>query len=987
MNNEERRTKNEERRTNNEDVFVKLYVLDNSNNFKLLIFKRIMNRKIIFSLFMLTISMGLMAQRSIQSTVFEESSNMPLEMVTVRLLNAADSALVQGAQTNTNGWFSLSRVRPGKYILIVSSVGYIEHTENIEMERKDIILKNIRLKENVQALKELEVRGTAAQLVVRGDTIEYNATAFKVPENAVVEDLMKKLPGVEITSEGKITVNGQEINKIRVDGKKFFDGDIEMATKNLPAEMIDKIQVLEQKSEMAQLTGFEDDDTERIINLTTKANRRQGVFGNIVGGLGLDTENLLRYDANANINFMSGESQTSVVAGANNVNTSRSRRGMGGWGAGNGITETQNIGLNNNSILNDSFKIGGDASFNHSTNLSEVNSTKESYLRGSTFNDSTFSTSFNDRYATSLRLEAEWKPDSLTTFIFQPRINYNQGASSSSRDYIYLQDEDTTSYGGAQNAGYNNSISAGARLIVSRKFASKPGRTLTANLNTGFSQNESHSFNFSNKVTADSTNIINQYTNNSSGNFNFDARVSFVEPLWNRKNVLETVLAFSTNSQNSNKDQFASADTTSFSRMDAEEYTDKVVDYSNNFSNKFFRETLELNYRYSDTDYSLTMGIKAEPSQTYSETIYGNGVTHYVPNEVFNFAPNGRFQYNFGKKEFLRIDYRGNTRQPSVNQMQPVKNNDDLMRETVGNPSLNPSFTNNMRLMYSTFNETTFSSFSTWISGNFVKDQLVTNRIYDNSGKQYTQTVNSDKMPLSFNGNVMFNTPIIQKRLHFNTSTNLGYDNTYGYTSKEVDFDNIDVDNLLLGDLSYTRRYNAQEQLSLTFTHDVIELGARGNVRYSNSLNNLSDRLTETYDWSVRGNVVLRLPFDITVNSDINYSNRLGYSNFDQSEVIWNASIDKSLFKNNGVLSVRWFDILRQQLNIRQSVGDNSVSFTKYNTLTSYFMVSFSYRIRSFGGSSARGDGMGFGREGGGMRGGGGGGMRGGGGPPMQPMF
>ena len=183
--------------------------------------------------------------------------------------------------------------------------------------------------------------------------------------------------------------------------------------------------------------------------------------------------------------------------------------------------------------------------------------------------------------------------------------------------------------------------------------------------------------------------------------------------------------------------------------------------------------------------------------------------------------------------------------------------------------------------------------------------------------------------------------------------------------------------------MSYTRRYSAQEQLSLTFTHDVVEAGVRGNVRYSNSLNNLSNRLTETYDWSVRGNVVLRLPFDITINSDINYSNRYGYSNFDQSEVLWNASIDKSLFKNNGVLSVRWFDILRQQLNIRQSVGDNSVSFTKYNTLTSYFIVSFSYRIRSFGGRSPSGqDDAGFGR--GGMRGGG---MRGGGGPPMQPMF
>jgi hypothetical protein len=371
--------------------------------------------------------------------------------------------------------------------------------------------------------------------------------------------------------------------------------------------------------------------------------------------------------------------------------------------------------------------------------------------------------------------------------------------------------------------------------------------------------------------------------------------------------------------------------------------------------------------------------MRAEPSQTYSETVYGNGDIRDVSNEVFNFAPNGRFQYNFGRKEFMRFDYRGNTRQPSVSQMQPVKNNDDLMRETVGNPGLNPSFTHDMRLMYSTFNDSTFSSFSTWISGNFTKDQLVTNRIYDSSGKQYTQTVNLDKIPVSFNGNVMFNTPIIQKRLHFNTSTNLGYNNSYGYTSKEVSLDNIDVDNLILGDMSYTRRYSAQEQLSLTFTHDVVEAGVRGNIRYSNSLNNLSNRLTETYDWSVRGNVVLRLPFDITINSDINYSNRYGYSNFDQSEVLWNASIDKSLFKNNGVLSVRWFDILRQQLNIRQSVGDNSVSFTKYNTLTSYFIVSFSYRIRSFGGRSSSGqdDGPGFGR--GGMRGGG---MRG-----MQPMF
>lgn len=911
-----------------------------------------------FALLLLLVSLAAIAQRTVQSTVFDANNGMPLEMVTVRLLKAADSTLVQGAQTNSNGWFSLQRVNPGKYVLIVSSVGYNDYRENITIERKDIILKNIQLKENVQALKELEVKGTAAQLVVKGDTLEYNATAFKVQENAVVEELLKKLPGVEVTNEGKITVNGQEINKIRVDGKKFFDGDIEMATKNLPAEMIDKIQVLEQKSEMAQLTGFEDDETERIINFTTKTNRRKGVFGNVVGGAGLDTENDIRYDGNANINFMDGDSQTSLVAGANNVNTARSRRGRGSWGANNGITETQNIGLNNNTIVNPKFKFGGDGSFNHSNNFSETNSTKESYLRGSVFNDSTYSTAVNDNYEANIRLEGEWKPDSLTTIVLQPNMNYNTGTSQSYRDYIYLQDQDTTSYGDARNSGSSQSVSGGLRLIVNRKFSSKPGRSLTANVSSGFSQSESRYFNFSNKKS-DTTTLINQYTHNTSGRFTVDARISFVEPLWNNKNVLETVLAFSSTSQNSIKDQYASDNLDVFDNRNPDDYDLFVEDYSNNFENSFYRETMELNYRYTEKNYNLMLGMKAEPSQTYSRTYYKSGDIRKVDNEVINFAPNGRFQYNFGKKEFLRIDYRGNTRQPSVNQMQPVKNNEDLMRETVGNPALNPAFSNYLRLMYSNFNDQSFSSFSTWFSGNIVKDELVTNRIYDSSGKQYTQTVNSDELPVSLNGNIMFNTPIIQKRLHFNTSTNIGYNTSYGYTRKNIN-ENIDsliaAANLPLGDLSSTRRYNLQEQLSMTFTHDMIELGVRGLFRYSNTLNNLNNKLTETYDWTFTGNAVFRLPYDVTLNSDINYTNRLGYSNFDQQEIIWNASIDKSIWKNRGVLSLKWYDILRQQLNIRQGVGDNSVSFTRYNTLTSYVMLSFSYRIRQFNGGARESD-------------------------------
>ena len=421
--------------------------------------------KKLFSLVFLgcSLSIASFAQHSIQSTVFDTKNGLPLELATVRLLKAdGDSALVQGCQTDTKGSFALTKIKKGNYILKVSSIGYLEYRKPITMDSKDVILKNIQLTENVKLLDEVKVTGTAAQMVVKGDTMEYNATAFKTAENAVVEDLLKRLPGVEISNEGKITVNGQEIKKVRVDGKKFFNDDIEMTTKNLPAEMIDKIQVLEQKSDMAQLTGFEDDDTERIINLTTKPNRKKGVFGNVTAGGGLDTNNEIRYDGNAFVNIMDGEAQTAITGGANNTNTTRSSRGRfgGGGGSNSGITATQNIGVNNNTILNPKLKIGGDASFNHSKNLSETQSERESYLKDQIYNNNDSTTATNESYSANMRLELEWKPDSLSTFVIQPNMNYSKSFSDSEREYLYLTDNDSTSWGNSFNNGKGNNIGA-----------------------------------------------------------------------------------------------------------------------------------------------------------------------------------------------------------------------------------------------------------------------------------------------------------------------------------------------------------------------------------------------------------------------------------------------------------------------------------------------------------------------------------------------
>ena len=918
-----------------------------------------MNR-IISALVFTIITLSVSAQHSIQSTVFDAKNGLPLEMATVRLLSSKDSSLVKGCQTDLKGAFMLDKIKDGNYILLVSSVGYNEQSRNITMEKKDILLKSFQMIENVKVLKEVDVKGTAAQLVVKGDTVEYNATAFKTQENAVVEDLLKKLPGVEISTDGKITVNGQEVKKIRVDGKKFFGDDVEMTTKNIPADMIDKIQVLEQKSDMALLTGFEDNDTERIINLTTKSNRKKGTFGTISAGAGIDTNNDFRYDGNANINLMNNDVQTSVVAGANNLNTTRSSRGrFGGAGQNSGITETQNIGLNNNTIVNPKLKFGGNVTFNHSNNTGETKTVKDSYLKESVYNDSTYTRTTNESYNTNLTLELEWKIDSLNTLVFQPNISHSLTNTTSSRDFLYQTNNDTTSWGNSNNNGNGSSLSGGFNLIYSRKFLSKKGRTFTANLQSGFSDSNNESFNYSLKNTISNQRIVDQFTTNNSNRYNYSIRMSYVEPLWNNKNLIEAALSIRNTTTTSEKLQYNTTDPNAHLLLDRDAYISEAnfdSAYSNNFKNIFYSEALELNYRFYQQNFNLMLGIKGEPSQTINERIYKNGQIIANNYGVFNFSPTGRFQYNFGKKEFARIDYRGQTEQPSITQMQPVKNNSNLMNETVGNPELNPAYSQNLRLFYSVFNDKTFSSFSTMIGGTATKDALVSNSIYDPTGKQYNQTVNAKVIPYSVEGNVMYNTPIIQKRLHFNTSTQLGYSTRYGYTSKGVATDDIDIENLMLGDLSETRRLSGSEQLSLTFTNDFLEIGTRGNLRYSDSKNNLSATQNTTWDWTGSGNVVVRLPYSINISSDINYTTHEGYANFDQNELIWNASIDKTLFKGKGTIAFKATDILRQRLNIRQIIGDNYIQYSSYNTLPAYFLVTFSYKINKFNGNTSKAD-------------------------------
>jgi hypothetical protein len=648
---------------------------------------------------------------------------------------------------------------------------------------------------------------------------------------------------------------------------------------------------------------------------------------------------------------MNNDSRSSITTGANNTNISRSRRGRGGFGGSrSGITATQNFGYNLNVPLNEKVAVGGDVTFNHSDNLVTSESVRENYLQGTTFQNFTNRNSQRENYDGNVRLEMEYKPDTVNTIIFQPSFGFSRSFSNSNSDYLYLNENDSTSWGVTNNQGDGLEYNAGMTVIFSRKLA-KPGRNITTRISSRFSESDDDGLNISEKYTADGDPIlVNQRSDNTSSSTNLGLRISYVEPLGqSRTHFLETALSFNSNFRSSNRELF--------DRDANGDYAVKNEEYSNEFNNRFFRETLDMNYRFVQPNYNLTLGFSAEPSQTYSTRIYANGSEIPLKNEVFNIAPAMRFQYNFGRRQYARVEYRGRTNQPSINQMQPVKNNTNLMNETVGNPTLNPSFNHYLRLMYSSTNTENLSSISLGVSGNAIKDDLTNNSINTLDGKRYVQTINSTKIPYNLNAYLMYNLPFL-KKFNFSTNSSFGVRQQYGFNSRRVDTDGSNIEELLLNNfkkenITNTIRYDVSENISFRFTHNIIDFGLRGRLQYSYTKSNLNDKPSETYDWTSSLNFGLRPTKNFSLGSDIDFTKQTGYANFNPSQWLWNATAEYTAFKGKGIFGLRVVDLLRQRQNINQNVGDNFVEFSKSNSLSSYFILSFTYRISHFKGMSA----------------------------------
>lgn len=911
--------------------------------------------KCLLMLLMILFSPMAFAQQSgvnVTGSVVEQGSDTPIEQATVRLLNVKDSAMVRGVVSARNGSFTLKNVKKGSYLLHITFIGYDPLYQPLQItgKKNPVNVGKLELSDGAIELGEAVVIGKAPEVTVRNDTVEYNADSYKVTEGSVLEDLLKKMPGVEVDSEGKITVNGKEVKKVMVDGKEFFSDDPKVASKNLPAKMIDKLQVLDKKSDMAQMTGFDDGEEKTVINLTVKPGMKQGWFGNAYGGYGSKD----RYEGNAMVNRFVNNDQITFMGGANNTNNmgfsdlaSTMFSGMGGgggrrggFGAGSGITSSGNAGLNfSKEFKPDKLTLGGNTRYSHSDNDARSKSDRQNILPGDSSsydNSEAMSRTKSDNFGVDFRLE--WKPDTMTQLIFRPSFSLSHSMNDNFSDATTLDNErDTVNTNKSSNYSESNGYNLNASIDFSRKLNNK-GRVFSATLSGGNSDSYSDGMNRSdivyfNQTDALKNSIIDQRSRYDNKGFNYRAYVSWVEPI-GHNNFIQATYSISQRKQEALKNVYNQDADGIYNVLDSA--------YSQSYRNNFISQRASLSFKSQRAKFNYTIGLNLDPSYSSSENFVGDTTLSKITRKVVNLSPMAQFNYMFDKRTNLRIMYNGRTSQPSMTQLQPVADISDPTNITIGNPDLNPRYTNNVFIRFQQFTPEKQRAFMIMANGSYIINDIVSYTSYNQETGVKTTTYKNVNGNYSGNVRMMLNTPLKNKKFSINSMTMASFANSNGYINEEKNTNR----NLILS-----------ERGGIDFRSSYLDLGVNGNIRYNATSNSLQKENNQnTFNYGAGGYTTIYLPLNFKIESDVNWSTNSGYGDgFKQNEVLWNASASKSFLKNNqGTLRFKIYDILQQRSNISRSITASYIQDSEYNTLGSYFMVHFIYRFSIFkGGASA----------------------------------
>ena len=961
----------------------------------------------------------------ISGTLVDRDTKEGVMLATVQMLKS-DSTYVKGVLSDDTGNFTITAPSAGTYILKFTSVGYTPLTKSVKVDGKsDVALGNITFGADAIMLKGAVVVGQAARVTVSEDTFVYNASAYRTPEGSVIEELVKRLPGAQVSDDGTVTINGKEVKKVLIDGKEFMTGDTKTALKNLPVSIIDRIKAYDEKSDLAKVTGIDDGEEQTVLDFGIKKGMNKGMFGNVDASAGTHS----RYAERLMGAFFKDNTRIMLMGNLNNVND-RGFPGGGGrgrFGGGlNGLNTSKMAGANFNLEPSDKFKLDGSVRWNHSNGNVRTEQSTENFV--STVGS--FSNSLNQSFTRSdswdARMRLEWKPDTMTNIMFRPRFSYStsDGRSSSTSasynddpyDYVDnpLSDESISlldADGLMVNTRRNNSITysdskqVGAMLQVNRKLNSR-GRNATVRADVSYSEGDSknlstsnvHLYQVLNELGNDSTYQTNRYNTTPTKTLNYSLQFTYSEPIF-RAMFLQFSYKFN---YKFNKSDRATYD---FSNLGEDFFADVANEYRG-WGNYFSRLQNPLE-SYLDTDlsryseyknyihefqlmlrvirekYNFNVGVMVQPQRTRFIQNY-QGISVDTVRNVVNVTPTLDFRYRFSKLSTLRVNYRGTTSQPGMTDLLDIVDDSDPLNITMGNPGLKPSFTNTLRVFYNNYIQDHQQAMMAHVNYSNTRNSISNMVTYDE------QTGGRTTRPENINGNwnlsgaFMFNTALDSIGMWtVNTFTNVRYNNYVGYLALDRNSDS---------QKNTTKTVQVGEQLALSYRNSWLEVSLDGSLDYTHTRNLLQSQSNlDTWQFAYGGSFNFYLPWGMSVSTDLHQNSRRGYSDasMNTNELIWNAQLSQSFLKNNALtVSLQFYDILHQQSNFSRTINAMQRSDTQYNSINSYAMLHAIYRVNIFGGGSKgmqrsdrpgppdggpRGPRMGGGRPMGGPRGFGGG--------------
>ena len=856
----------------------------------------------------------------VQGSVYDGKTRESIPSASIRILTM-DSVYVQGMATNEKGKFRMS-VSSGNYILEVSFIGYKTFLQNFNISSANpaYVSDSIFLHESDYVLEAAVVEGKVPDIVVKGDTIEYTAGAYSSQDSDMLQDMIRNIPGIEIDANGNITANGKPVKKILVDGKEFFGNDIPMALSNLPANMIKKLQLYKEASDESKVTGFKDKNPEQVLNLVVKEELKQSIFGDVKAGYGSDD----KYANKAIVNLMRNENQISFIGDMNNVNDNEYSVGMD-----NGIDKNKNVGVSAQIKVSEKLKLGGSLRYLDNENQLDTKTDTETFLKdddglpANRFSKNNMST-ISKRENKNFSLNLEWKPDSLTTIYARSYAGFNNSNNNntSSNLSFVAQGDTTSSQSVSQSKG--DSYSINSYLTIGRKLNNK-GRTVSLTLNSSLRNDDSKGSNYSRTVYSDGTDdkIIDQLSKTDSETNSYNLSLSYVEPMGKDRRLQ---FVYSVNNSNSDRDRNV------WKKDGNGNYTIIDTAYTRKTINRYLNQNIELNFQTTTEKYDYTLGLNVSPSYSRSKVNIGDSVVDNLKQNVVNFSPTLNFSYKFSENTNLDFNYSGSTSQPSINQLSPDTVIVSAMSKYYGNPDLKPSFNHNFNVNYQKSNYETSRFFLMSGSFNYTSNNVVNYSIIDEKGNT-TNTYRNVDGNMGANLNVMYDTPLKNKKFSINTGTYVSYYRNIGFSN---------------GDKSITNNVVLNESLSGKFKSTKFETNLMASLSYNLTRNNLAgeeDRNTATY--GLRHFLLWKLPYDFSVQSQLNFTYYSGYGDdFKKSEVLWNASVNKKfLKKKKGTLRLQFFDILDDRNNIQRYVSGNYMSDSRSNTVNRYFMLSFSYQF------------------------------------------